>query len=104
MIDFDGTLNAAISATLGDEMPVTYVRGGVSKPVLGIFTLITDETLGEDGTPDANITVATLGLQVSQLPSPPQQSDTATVNGANYVVKDASFDGLGWAYLDLGAQ
>lgn len=102
MIDFDGTLNAAISSALGDEVPVTY--GGAAKPVLGIFTLITDRVFGDDGTPDANITVATLGLQVSQLPSPPQQSDIVQVNGVQYVVKDASFDGLGWAYLDLGAQ
>lgn len=104
MIDFDGTLNAAISSTLGDQVPVMYVRAGVSKPVLGVFTLITDEVLAEDGTPDANITVATLGLQVSQLPSLPQQSDTASIDGKTYVVKDASFDGLGWAYLDLGAS
>jgi hypothetical protein len=26
------------------------------------------------------------------------------VGTATYVVKDAAFDGLGWVYLDLGAQ
>jgi hypothetical protein len=104
VIDFDGTLNAAISSTLGDQVSVVYfLQPGVGLPILGIFTLITAHTFSEDGTADANITVATLGLQVSQLPSAPRQSDTVAVNGASYVVKDASFDGLGWAYLDLGA-
>jgi hypothetical protein len=105
VIDFDGTLNAAISSALGDQVPVLYfLQPGVGTPVLGIFTLITDHTFGEDGTPDANITVATLGMQVSQLPSTPRQSDTVQVGSATYVVKDAAFDGLGWVYLDLGAQ
>lgn len=108
-IDFDGTLNAAISATLGDEVQILYfVQPGVGVPVQGVFTLITDHVYDENGTADANITVATLGLQLSQLPSPPQQSQTVQVTRAagqsSYVVKDVSFDGLGWAYLDLGAQ
>ncbi|AJW99221.1 hypothetical protein BM43_3207 [Burkholderia gladioli] len=103
MIDFDGTLNAAISAALGDQVPIIYLpQSGTSVPVLGIFTLITDHTFGEDGTADANITVATLGLQVSQLPSAPQQSDRAQVGAVTYVVKDVAHDGLEWAYLDLG--
>ena len=105
MIDFDGTLNAAISSTLGDQVPVTYfLQPGVGTPILGIFTQITSRVFGDDAAPEANITVATLGLQLSQLPSPPQQSDTVQVGTETYVVKNASFDGLGWAYLDLGAQ
>ncbi|MFM0270102.1 hypothetical protein PQQ59_05925 [Paraburkholderia aspalathi] len=109
MIDFDGTLNAAISSTLGDEVQIVYFgQPDVGTPIEGVFTLITDRVYGEDGTPDANITVATLGLQVSQLPFTPQQSQIVHITKAgvtsNYVVKDASFDGLGWAYLDLGAQ
>ncbi len=108
-IDFDGTLNAAISATLGDEVEIVYfAQPGVGIPVTGVFTLITDHILVEDGSADANITVATLGLQLSQLASAPQQSQTVQVTRAgvqsSYVVKDVSFDGLGWAYLDLGAQ
>lgn len=105
MIDFDGTLNAAIGSTLGDQLPVTYTApGGSPVTVLGIFTLITERVFGDDGTPDANITVATLGLQLSQLPAPPVQSGIVLVDGVSYVIKDADFDGLGWAYLDLGAQ
>jgi hypothetical protein len=102
VIDFDGTLNAAISKALGDEVPIAFP--GISTPVLGIFSLITDHIFSEEGTAPANITVATLGLQVSQLPSPPQQGIVLQINGANYVVKDVAIDGLGWAYLDLGAQ
>ncbi|MBB6320587.1 head-tail joining protein [Paraburkholderia tropica] len=109
MIDFDGTLNDAISATLGDEKSVTFLpRGGGSFPVLGVFTLITDYTLGDDGEPDANITVATLGMQISKLTAvgaaAPAQSDGVRVDGVSYVVKDVQFDGLGWAYMDLGKQ
>lgn len=113
MIDFDGTLNAAISSTVGDEVPIVYfLQPGVGTPIRGVFTLITGRTFGDDGTPDANIVVATLGLQISQLPAPPHQNNTVLVGpspdgrfGAEtYVVKDAAFDGLGWAYLDLGAQ
>jgi hypothetical protein len=102
VIDFDGTLNAAIGKALGDEVPIAFP--GVSTPVLGIFTQITDHIFSEEGGAPANITVATLGLQVSQLPAPPQQGIVVQINGANYVVKDVSVDGLGWAYLDLGAQ
>ncbi|RKE35291.1 hypothetical protein B0G76_1352 [Paraburkholderia sp. BL23I1N1] len=102
MIDFDGTLNAAISTVLGDEVPIAFP--GVSTPVLGIFSLITDHIFSEEGVASANITVATLGLQVSQLPAPPQQGIVVQINGASYVVKDIAVDGLGWAYLDLGAQ
>lgn len=109
MIDFDGTLNAAISSTLGDEVQIVYfTRPGVGTPIAGVFTLITDRVFGEDGTPEANIIVATLGLQLSQLPSAPLQSQTVEITKgdvtSSYVVKDASFDGLGWVYLDLGAQ
>jgi hypothetical protein len=109
VIDFDGTLNAAISSTLGDEVQIVYfTQQGVGTPIDGVFTLITDRVFGEDGTPDANIIVAMLGLQLSQLPSAPQQSQTVQITKAGlqstYVVKDASFDGLGWVYLDLGAQ
>lgn len=104
VIDFDGTLNAAISATLGDQVPIVYfLQPGIGTPVFGVFSLITDRTFADDGTPDANIVVATLGLQVSQLPAAPQQNDTAQVDGVTYVIKDVSVDGLGWAYLDLGA-
>lgn len=109
MIDFDGTLNAAISSAFGDEAQIVYFgQPGVGMPIEGVFTLISDRVFSEDGTPDANITVATLGLQLSQLPFAPQQSQTVQVTKdavvSNYVVKDASFDGLGWVYLDLGAQ
>ncbi|PXW23405.1 head-tail joining protein [Paraburkholderia caballeronis] len=105
MIDFDGTLNAAIESTLGDEKTVVYLpRAGGSIPVLAIFTLITDHVLGDDGDAPANIAVATLGLRVSQLPVPPAQSDSVLVGATTYVVKDVDFDGLGWAYLDLGLQ
>ncbi|WP_321904392.1 head-tail joining protein [Paraburkholderia tropica] len=109
MIDFDGTLNDAISATLGDETAVTFLpKGGGSFPVLGIFTLITDYTLDANGEADANITVATLGMQVSQLTSrgaaAPAQSDGVLAAAVSYVVKDVQFDGLGWAYMDLGKQ
>lgn len=105
MIDFDGTLNAAISAALGDDVPIVYfLQPGVGTPIAGVFTLITAKTFDQEGTPDANITVATLGFQLSQLPSPPRQSNTVQVGMETYVVKDAEFDGLGWVYLDLGAQ
>ncbi|POR52760.1 hypothetical protein B0G62_10457 [Paraburkholderia eburnea] len=103
MIDFDGTLNAAISSTLGDQVPVSYLPKSSSTPVpiLGVFTLITDAQFGEDGTPNENITVATLGLQVSQLAVPPAQGDSATINGMAYAVGNVDEDGLGWAYLNL---
>jgi hypothetical protein len=102
VIDFDGTLNAAISETLGDQVPVTYTPpGGSAIPVLGVFTLITDTLFGDDGTPEENITVATLGLQVSQLPAVPVQGGTVTANGTAYAVGNVDEDGLGWAYLKL---
>lgn len=105
MIDFDGTLNAAIESTLSGETSITYLpRAGGSFPILAIFTLITDHVLDEDGDAPANITVATLGLRVSQLAAPPVQSDNVLVGTTSYVVKDIDFDGLGWAYLDLGLQ
>lgn len=105
MIDFDSTLNAAISAALGDELPIRYfLQAGVGTPIQGVFTRITGRTFLEDGKPDANITVATLGFQISQLSSRPRQGQTVQVGDELFVVKDASFDGLGWAYLDLGAQ
>jgi hypothetical protein len=105
VIDFDGTLNAAISEVLGDEAPIVYSpQSGGSTTILGVFTQITSRVFGDDAAPEANITVATLGLQLSQLSTPPQQSDTVQVGTATYVVKNASFDGLGWAYLDLGLQ
>ncbi|MFD1557087.1 hypothetical protein ACFSHT_15910 [Paraburkholderia silviterrae] len=103
MIDFDGTLNAAISSTLGDQVAIAYLPQGASTPVtiLGIFTLITDEQFDADGTPNENITVATLGLQVSQLAKPPAQGDSATISGVTYAVGNVDDDGLGWAYLNL---
>jgi hypothetical protein len=110
MIDFDGTLNAAISATLGDEMPIVFLPkdGGSFAGLLGIFTQITEHTFDEAGEAQANITVATLGMQASQfaaLGAPmPEQSDTFQVSGIAYVVKDAAIDGLGWLTMDLGKQ
>ncbi|WP_186224575.1 head-tail joining protein [Burkholderia gladioli] len=103
MIDFDGILNAAVSSTLGDADEIVYLpKAGGQFPVNGVFTEITGRAYGSDGEPEANIIVATLGLQVSQLPGDPVQNDAVAVNGVRYVVKDADFDGLGWAYLDLG--
>ncbi|QGZ56749.1 head-tail joining protein [Paraburkholderia acidiphila] len=110
MIDFDGTLNAAISATLGDEKAVVFLpkAGGSFAGLLGVFTLITDHIFDEAGEAQANITVATLGMQASQfavLGAPqPVQSDAFRVVGVTYVVKDAAIDGLGWLYMDLGMQ
>lgn len=103
MIDFDGTLNAAISSMLGDEMSIAYLPQGASSPttVLGVFTLITDEQFDDDGTPNENISVATLGLQTSQLASAPAKGDTVTIGGTVYAVGNVNDDGLGWAYLDL---
>lgn len=103
MIDFDGTLNEAISSTLGDQTPISYLPQGARSPVtiLGIFTLITGEQFDTDGMPNENITVATLGLQISQLSTPPAQGDSVTVNGIAYAVGNANDDGLGWTYLDL---
>lgn len=102
MIDFDGTLNAAISETLGDAEPIVYgPQSGGSTPILGVFTLITGRVFDDAGTPDANVTVATLGFQVSQLASLPLQGDTVEVGATAYAVQDVSEDGLGWAYLKL---
>lgn len=102
MIDFDGTLNAAISETLGDEQPIVYSpQSGGSTTILGVFTLITGRVFEDDETPEANITVATLGLQVSQLALPPKQGDTVEVGTTAYAVNDVGEDGLGWAYLKL---
>jgi hypothetical protein len=102
MIDFDGTLNTAISETLGDAQPIVYrPQSGGSTTILGIFTLITDRVFEDDSTPESNITVATLGLQISQLGLPPKQGDTATVGTTTYAVNDVGEDGLGWAYLKL---
>ncbi|MBN3852005.1 hypothetical protein G3N59_01305 [Paraburkholderia sp. Ac-20340] len=110
MIDFDGTLNDAISATLGDETPIVFLpkAGGSFPGITGVFTQITDHIFDADGEPDANITVATLGAQTSQfsaLNAPvPVQSDRFQIGGVAYVVKDVAVDGLGWAYIDLGKQ
>jgi hypothetical protein len=102
MIDFDGTLNAAITSTLGDATALTYAPpGGSPIPVEGVFTLITDTLFGDDGTPEENITVATLGLQVSQLHAVPVKGGTVTANGTAYAVGNVDEDGLGWAYLKL---
>jgi hypothetical protein len=107
MIDFDGTLNAAISEVLGDEVTIVYrPQSGGSTQILGVFTLITGRVFEEDGTPDANVTVATLGFQVSQLDVDPLQDDTVAITAASdgttvYAVNDVSGDGLGWAYLKL---
>lgn len=110
MIDFDGTLNAAISATLGDEKAVTFVPkgGGSVGGLLGVFTLITDHIFDENGDAQSNITVATLGMQASQFAlfgaRVPVQSDTIQIGGVAYVVKDVAVDGLGWIYMDLGLK
>ncbi|PRF79659.1 hypothetical protein C6Q12_03930 [Burkholderia multivorans] len=110
MIDFDGTLNAAISATLGDERAVTFrPKGGGAFPgLLGVFTLITDHIFDENGDAQANINVATLGMQASQFAvkgiGSPVQSDVFVIDGVSYVVKDVSIDGLGWLYMDLGLK
>ncbi|WP_175760544.1 head-tail joining protein [Burkholderia anthina] len=110
MIDFDGTLNAAISATLGDERPVVFLPkgGGSFSGLLGVFTLITDHIFDESGDAQANITVATLGMQASQFVAlgalTPVQSDSFQVGGVAYVVKDVAVDGLGWLYMDLGLK
>lgn len=105
MIDFDKTLNSAISRAFGGKDEIFCLSGvGTAKQIEGVFTLITDHTYGAEGEAEANIVVATLGLQVSQLPRPPVQSDSYRINGRFYVVKDVSFDGLGWAYMDLGLQ
>jgi hypothetical protein len=102
VIDFDGTLNAAISETLGDAETIVYSpRSGGSITILGVFTLITGRVFEDDVTPDANVTVATLGLQASQLDQPPLQGDSVAVGATVYAVKDVSQDGLGWAYLKL---
>ncbi|CAB3783274.1 hypothetical protein LMG28688_01614 [Paraburkholderia caffeinitolerans] len=110
MIDFDGTLNAAISSTLGDEKAVIFLpkAGGSFAGLLGVFTLITDHIFDDAGESQANVTVATLGVQVSQFSAmgapEPIQSDVMQVGGVAYVVKDVAIDGLGWAYMDLGKQ
>ncbi|WP_175946618.1 head-tail joining protein [Burkholderia pyrrocinia] len=110
MIDFDGTLNAAISATLGDDKAVAFhpKGGGNFGGLLGVFTLITDHIFDESGEAQSNITVATLGMQDSQF-APlgarlPVQSDTMQIGGVAYVVKDVAVDGLGWIYMDLGLK
>lgn len=106
MIDFDGTLNAAVSEVLGDEVTIVYApQSGGSTPILGVFTLITGRVFEEDGTPEANVTVATLGFQTSQLEEAPLQGDGAAITAKGvttaYVANDVSIDGLGWAYLKL---
>ncbi|WP_175777517.1 head-tail joining protein [Burkholderia anthina] len=110
MIDFDGTLNAAISATLGDEKPVIFLPkgGGSFGGLLGVFTLITDHIFDENGEAQSNITVATLGMQASQFAQIgahlPMQSDTMQIGDVGYIVKDVAVDGLGWIYMDLGLK
>lgn len=106
MIDFDGTLNAAISEVLGDQVTIMYVsQSGASTPILGVFTLITGRVFEEEDTPEANVTVATLGFQTSQLASPPLQGDTVQITAGTvttaYAANDVAIDGLGWAYLKL---
>jgi hypothetical protein len=102
MIDFDGTLNAAISSTLGDAIALTYTPpAGLAIPIEGVFTLISDTLFDESGSPDENITVATLGLQVSQLPAVPVKGGVVTAGDTAYAVGNVDEDGLGWAYLKL---
>ncbi|HEX8029063.1 MAG TPA: hypothetical protein VF491_11405, partial [Vicinamibacterales bacterium] len=76
-------------------------QSGGSTTILGVFTLITGRVFEDDETPEANITVATLGLQVSQLALAPKQGDTVAVGTTTYAVNDVGEDGLGWAYLKL---
>ncbi|MDA8092346.1 MAG: hypothetical protein M0T84_00275 [Betaproteobacteria bacterium] len=101
MIDWDTLVLGAVAAQFGEGVIYAYANGATT-PITGVY----DEqyaAIDVVGGQASTSSLPVVGVQLSQLPVPPQQGDTLTIvrTGDIFVVKEVRPDGHGWAKLML---
>uniref|UniRef100_UPI003F8593BD head-tail joining protein n=1 Tax=Cupriavidus ulmosensis TaxID=3065913 RepID=UPI003F8593BD len=102
-IDWDGLVLGPSMKTFGE--PVTYMpAAGAAFSITGVFDdAYLKEVMFEDASTGVTEVSAVLGIQLSQFPAKPLQSDKLSVLSVNttYVVRDARPDSHGGMKLLL---
>jgi hypothetical protein len=103
MIDWDSVVIGPLMGVFAE--PVTYLPlAGGSLSVTGVFDdAYQKEVMFEDASTGVTEVSASIGVQLSQFPSPPVQNDKLTIvrTGTTYIVKQSRVDSRGGARLLL---